>query len=63
MAETKDIVIIGGGIIGCTTAYYLARHPKFPPGAKLTILEPSADGVAAGASGKGTFSCFFHYID
>ncbi|KAF9444288.1 FAD dependent oxidoreductase [Macrolepiota fuliginosa MF-IS2] len=42
------IVIIGGGIIGCTTAYYLSR--RF--GSRVTLLEASKHGVAQGASGK-----------
>lgn len=42
---------IGGGIMGCTTAYYLTRHPKFDPALhSITILE--ATSIAAGASGK-----------
>ena len=41
----------GGGIIGCTTAYYLTRHPKFNPALHtITLLE--ATSIAAGASGK-----------
>lgn len=47
----KNIVIIGGGIIGCTSAYYLTRHPSFDPSKhKITLLEASE--VAGGASGK-----------
>ena len=50
-SEKKSIVIIGGGIIGCTTAYYLTRHPSFNPIThKVTILE--ATSIASGASGK-----------
>ena len=49
----RHIVIIGGGIIGCTTAYYLSRHPSFSPSTTtITVLEASAHGVAQGASGK-----------
>jgi glycine/D-amino acid oxidase-like deaminating enzyme len=41
----------GGGIIGCTTAYFLTRHPAFNPALHtVTVLEASA--IAAGASGK-----------
>ena len=25
MGNTADVIIIGGGIIGCATAYYLAK--------------------------------------
>ncbi|KAL2260926.1 hypothetical protein VTK26DRAFT_4947 [Humicola hyalothermophila] len=47
----RHIVIVGGGIIGCTTAYYLTRHPKFNPALHtVTLLEATA--IAAGASGK-----------
>src|SRR4051812_23643174 len=48
-----EIVIIGGGIIGCTTAYYLTQHPKVISGdAKITLIEASVKGPAQGASGK-----------
>lgn len=49
----RQIVIIGGGIIGCTTAYYLCSHPAFATsGTKVTLLEASVYGAAQGASGK-----------
>ena len=51
MQSPQHIVIIGGGIIGCTTAYYLTRHPSYSrTKAQITILEASS--VAGGASGK-----------
>lgn len=49
--QRKNIVIIGGGIIGCTTAYYLTRHPSYDPKIhNITLLE--ATRIAGGASGK-----------
>ncbi|KAK3299416.1 FAD dependent oxidoreductase [Chaetomium fimeti] len=49
--QKRNIVIVGGGIIGCTTAYYLTRHPKFNPALHtVTLLEATA--IASGASGK-----------
>ncbi|KAK5993628.1 Putative oxidoreductase C1F5.03c [Cladobotryum mycophilum] len=52
MDERRNIVIVGGGIMGCTTAYYLTRHPKFNSALHtITILE-AAPSVATGASGK-----------
>ena len=51
--DVKNIIIIGGGIIGCTTAFYLASHPRFASSsAKITLIEASKAGVAQGASGK-----------
>jgi glycine/D-amino acid oxidase-like deaminating enzyme len=51
MAEKKNIVVIGGGIIGSTSAYFLSRHPKFNPATHtITLLE--ATKIAGGASGK-----------
>jgi glycine/D-amino acid oxidase-like deaminating enzyme len=47
----RHIVIIGGGIIGCTSAYFLTRHPSYNPSKhKITLLE--ATKIAGGASGK-----------
>ncbi|CAK5263490.1 unnamed protein product [Mycena citricolor] len=52
-ASIHRIVIIGGGIIGCTTAYYLSRHPKYIPSeVAITVIEASSRGAAQGASGK-----------
>lgn len=49
----QTIVIVGGVIIGCTTAYYLASHPKFDGSSTtITLIEASKNGVAQGASGK-----------
>ena len=41
----------GGGIIGCTTAYFLTRHPSYDP-SKHTITLLEASKIAGGASGK-----------
>ncbi|KAI1776186.1 FAD dependent oxidoreductase [Hypoxylon cercidicola] len=49
--EPRHIVIIGGGVIGITTAYYLTRHPSFNTAIHhITLLE--ATSIAAAASGK-----------
>jgi glycine/D-amino acid oxidase-like deaminating enzyme len=45
------IVIIGGGIMGTCTAYYLTRHPKFDP-EKYRIVLIESEGVGCAASGK-----------
>ncbi|KAH9845576.1 putative oxidoreductase [Teratosphaeria destructans] len=47
----RNIVVIGGGIIGCTSAYFLTRHPAYDPNKhKITLLESTK--IAGGASGK-----------
>ncbi|KAK3631470.1 hypothetical protein LTR56_016834 [Elasticomyces elasticus] len=52
MADGKrNIVVIGGGIIGCTSAYFLTRHPSYDP-AKHTVTLLEASKIAGGASGK-----------
>ncbi|KAJ4136146.1 hypothetical protein NW768_003754 [Fusarium equiseti] len=52
MEGKKNIVIVGGGIIGSTTAYYLTRHPKFNKALHTITLLEAAPAVASGASGK-----------
>ena len=51
LEENKHIVIIGAGIIGVCTAYYLTKHVDFNPEKHhITLLESTR--VAGGASGK-----------
>ena len=44
MLETSDVIIVGGGVAGCATAYYLSQA-----GAKVTIIE--REGISSQASG------------
>ncbi|WFD42907.1 hypothetical protein MPSI1_001557 [Malassezia psittaci] len=48
MTEQRQIVIVGGGVIGASIAYFLSRAKNCPP---VTLLEASKQ-VAPGASGK-----------
>ncbi len=43
-SDSADVIIVGGGIIGCLTAYYLTQR-----GIKPIVVE--ADAIASGASG------------
>ncbi|KZT28270.1 FAD dependent oxidoreductase [Neolentinus lepideus HHB14362 ss-1] len=53
MASQRQVIVIGGGIVGCTTAYYLSHHPSYSPETTtITLLEASVNGAAQGASGK-----------
>ena len=47
----RNIVVIGGGIVGCTSAYFLTRHPSFDA-SKHTVTILEATKIAGGASGK-----------
>ncbi|PYE53818.1 NAD(P)/FAD-dependent oxidoreductase [Deinococcus yavapaiensis] len=38
------IVVVGGGILGCSVAYFLARHPGAP---RVVVLEPDASYARA----------------
>lgn len=46
--EEVDVLVVGAGIVGLSTAYWLARSGRRPP--RLIVLE--ADGVASHASGR-----------
>jgi glycine/D-amino acid oxidase-like deaminating enzyme len=48
-AIPRNIVIVGGGIIGVCTAYYLVTDPSLPEDATVTLVEGTC--IAAGASG------------
>ncbi len=48
MSKTADIVIIGGGVMGCATAYYLAKE-----GLKAVVIEKSDIGSEASGSNGG----------
>lgn len=53
--QTADIVIIGGGVLGCSTAYNLAKH-----GAKKVVLLERR-GLASGGTGKSCAILRTHY--
>lgn len=55
MATTPspDVLVIGGGIVGASTAYHLARR-----GARVTLLE--ADRLASGATGRNLGYIWLH---
>ena len=46
MKNNAEVVIIGGGIIGCATAYYLAKE-----GVSVIVLEKS-DHIGNGGSSR-----------
>ncbi|KAK7734747.1 hypothetical protein SLS53_007853 [Cytospora paraplurivora] len=50
---TTSTVILGAGIIGLSTAYYLARHQQ--PGDTIHLVEPSPELFAAASGSAGGF--------
>ncbi|KAI5918116.1 FAD dependent oxidoreductase [Camillea tinctor] len=43
---TKDITIVGGGIIGCSIAYFLTRHASYSPSThRIALLEASSSNA------------------
>ena len=46
--QSRHVVIVGGGIIGASIAYFMSRRSDCP---KVTLLE-SSKTLAPGASGK-----------
>ncbi len=49
--EKTDVAVIGGGVIGCAVAYYLAKQ-----GAKVTLIEQSAVGSGASSANSGAIA-------
>ncbi|KIR28891.1 cytoplasmic protein [Cryptococcus deuterogattii LA55] len=48
-SSPRNIVVIGGGITGVSTAYFLSTHPQRSPSTRITIVEGTK--IAAAASG------------
>ena len=42
MKQDYDVIIIGGGLLGCATAYQLAKRKA----GKVLLLDANGDGVA-----------------
>jgi sarcosine oxidase subunit beta len=55
MADTADVVIVGGGVTGCSIAYHLVRRGV----GRVTLLEKNA--LASGATGKSSACIRQHY--
>lgn len=55
MNKTADVVVIGGGVIGCSVAYYLAKK-----GVKVIVIEKK-EGLCLGASGANQGGCPFQF--
>ena len=51
MSKNADFLVLGGGMIGCATAYYLSRG-----GASVTVPErgDTAFGTAGASGGRRT---------
>lgn len=47
----QKIAIVGGGIMGVCTAYYLTRQPEFEHGKVTVHLIEENEEIASGASG------------
>ena len=47
MNKTADVIIVGGGIVGCATAYYLAKK-----GIKDIIVLEGSDSIGHGGSSR-----------
>lgn len=54
MAQTFDVIVIGGGIMGCSTAFQLAQR-----GLSVALLEKKS--IGEGPSGKSSAIIRQHY--
>src|SRR5215216_5853555 len=55
MRQTTDVLIIGGGILGCATAYYLARA-----GVDVLLVERGALNREASGTNAGSLHIQIH---
>src|SRR5438552_2329316 len=47
----RDVAVIGGGVIGCAVAYYLAKR-----GARVAVIDRSEVGSGASSSNAGSIN-------
>src|SRR2546428_4585483 len=57
MADTADVVVVGGGVIGTSIAFALASAGV----KRVTLLEKGA--LASGASGRSSALIRMHYVN
>ena len=58
MSSSKtDILVVGGGLAGCATAYYLARA-----GAEVTVIERDELNMQASGANAGSFHAQIPHI-
>ena len=55
MPETTDVAIVGGGVIGCSIAYYLSRQ-----GIKATVFEQTRFAHGASGATAGMITPLWH---
>ena len=58
MQKSTDVAIVGGGVIGCTIAYYLAKQ-----GIKCTVFEQTRFGHGASSATAGVIGPLWHISD
>lgn len=55
-----NIVVVGGGIVGVCTAYFLAISPHRPKGSTITLVEANAVACAASGNAGGFLARDWH---
>lgn len=55
-----NIVVVGGGIVGVCTAYFLAISPHRPKGSSITLVEANAVACAASGNAGGFLARDWH---
>jgi glycine oxidase len=58
MERSADVVVVGGGMVGCAVAYFLGEA-----GAKVLIVERDALGSGASGHGAGGFAVPVHFSE
>jgi len=58
--DSRNVIVIGGGIIGLSTSYYTLTSPHLPPNSTVTLIERASIAHGASSRAAGIIASAWH---